>query len=106
MTLYHGISLILLSGLVLIVGMIKPKWILFWMEKPTRMIIAAVAMVMFMIGAVLFGEGNQQKKREQEKQLQAVQPVNPEAEKPAPTAPPPSAVPAQAPATSANELRP
>jgi hypothetical protein len=57
MTIYHGISLLLLAVIIFIVGMIKPKWILLWMDNPSRMIIAAIGMVLFMIGAVLYGEG-------------------------------------------------
>lgn len=37
------------SFLVLIVGMIKPKWVLFWMKEPSRLIVSAVALVMFMV---------------------------------------------------------
>lgn len=109
MTIYHGISLILLSVLLLIVGLIKPKWILFWQEKPSRIMVAGIGLVMFMIGAVLFGEGNKQKKLELQKQAATVtaeKPVNdtPAPEQPKPAAPAPA--PAQAPETSANELRP
>jgi hypothetical protein len=105
MTLYHGISLILLSIVLLIVGMIKPKWILFWVVHPTRLMIAGIGMVVFMIGAVLFGEGNKQKQLELQKHpvvIEAGKPVN---ETPEP-APKPAVAPAQAPTTSANDLRP
>lgn len=108
MTIYHGISLVLLAVIILVVGLIKPKWILFWMDHPTRLMIGGICMVIFMIGAVLFGEGNKQKKLEMQKQaatLQSGKPVSdtPEAEpKPVIPAPPP----AQAPTTSANDLRP
>lgn len=37
------------SFLVLLVGLIKPKWVLFWMQEPSRLIVSAVALVMFMI---------------------------------------------------------
>lgn len=109
MTIYHGISLIFLSFGVLIVGLIKPKWILFWQENPSRLMVTGIGMVMFMVGAVLFGEGNKQKKLELQKQtatVQAGKPVNdmPESEQAKPVAPPPP--PAQAPTTSANDLRP
>lgn len=107
MTIYHGISLILLSILLLIVGLIKPKWILFWMEAPTRLIIAGISMVMFMVGAVMYGEGNKQKQLELQKQAATVQTGKVASDVPEPvkpvTPPPP---PAQAPTTSANELRP
>lgn len=56
-----GINTLIISFLVLIVGLIKPKWLLFWMEKPGRLPIVAIAMLLFMVGATLFGEGNRQK---------------------------------------------
>lgn len=105
MTLYHGISLILLSVLLLIVGLIKPKWILFWMNEPTRIMIVGVGMVMFMIGAVLFGEGNKAKQLELQKPPAIVKPAQVVSDKPE-TAPKPAPLPAQAPSTSANDLRP
>jgi hypothetical protein len=37
------------SFLVLLVGMIKPKWVLFWMKEPNRLIVSTVALVMFMV---------------------------------------------------------
>lgn len=63
MLIYHGISIILLSVLVLIVGMIKPRWILLWMDNPGRLPIAVVASVLFMIGMVMYGEGNKDKQQ-------------------------------------------
>lgn len=66
--IYYSFSPLILSVLVLIIGLIKPKWILIWMEKPERWLIVAIAMVLFMIGAVLYGEGNKQLR--QEKALQ------------------------------------
>ncbi|MCF7969548.1 MAG: hypothetical protein K9L22_00070 [Methylococcaceae bacterium] len=55
-----AINLLVLSVGILIVGLIKPNWLLFWMEKPSRFIIVAVSIVLFMAAAVLFGEGNRQ----------------------------------------------
>ncbi|MDF1582619.1 MAG: hypothetical protein RQ733_12185 [Methyloprofundus sp.] len=55
-----AINLLVLSIGILIVGLIKPNWLLFWMEKPSRFIIVAASIVLFMAAAVLFGEGNRQ----------------------------------------------
>lgn len=111
MTIYHGISLILLSVLLLIVGLIKPKWILFWMEQPTRLMITGICMIIFMVGTVLFGEGNKQKQLELQRQAAIVKsgkPLTDDTPKPetAPKPVAPAAPPAQAPSTSANDLRP
>ncbi len=53
-------NLLLLSVFIFIIGMIKPHWLLFWMEKPNRFVIAGVSVILLMAGAILFGEGNVQ----------------------------------------------
>lgn len=55
-----SINLLIISVGILIIGLIKPHWILFWMEKPERMPIIALSVVLFMIGVVMFGEANQE----------------------------------------------
>lgn len=37
------------SFLVLLVGLIKPNWVLFWMKEPSRLVASSVALVMFMV---------------------------------------------------------
>jgi hypothetical protein len=59
-----AINILLLSVIFLIVGMIKPKWLLFWMDKPGRMPIVLLSSVLFMVGAVMFGEANLAKQQE------------------------------------------
>lgn len=76
--IYYSFNVLVLAAIVLIVGMIKPKWILLWMEKPGRLPIAMIAGVLFMIGAVMFGEGNkqlQQEKAQLSKQQTTQQPA-------------------------------
>ena len=80
--IYYGLSLLLLSTLVLIVGLIKPKWIFIWMEKPGRAPVIMIAGVIFMIAAVLYGEWNKQLQKEKE-QLSKQQIAQPGAVKPA-----------------------
>lgn len=80
--IYYSFNVLILALIVLIVGLIKPKWILLWMDQPGRFPIAIIASVLFMIGMVMFGEGNrqlQQEKAQQSKQ-QAIQ--NPGSEVP------------------------
>ena len=60
-----AIDLGLITLLFFIVGMIKPKWPLFFMENPSRFIILAVTTVLFMITATLYGEGLCREKLEQ-----------------------------------------
>lgn len=51
--------------LFLIVGMIKPKWPLFFLKKPDRFLVLIISTVLFMITFTLFGEGNRQKAAEE-----------------------------------------
>lgn len=51
-------NLLLLAVGILVVGLIKPKWLLFWMDQPNRYIIVGVSVILFMSAAILFGEGN------------------------------------------------
>lgn len=74
--IYYSFSVLFVSILVLIVGMIKPKWIFLWMDKPGRLPVVMIAGVLFMIFAVMFGEGNrqlQQEKAQLSKQQQTTQ---------------------------------
>ena len=59
-----SINLLVLAIGFLIVGMIKPHWILFWMEKPKRMAIIILSSVLLMVAAVMFGEANKEKQQQ------------------------------------------
>lgn len=90
--IYYSINVLVLCVVVLIVGMIKPKWILLWMDKPGRLPIAIIAIMLFMAAAVMFGEGNKQLKQEQAQQAQQQSVQKPSAEVPVtPGAVPPPA---------------
>jgi hypothetical protein len=51
--------------LFFIVGMINPKWPLFFLKKPDRFLILIISTVLFMATFTLFGEGNRQKAAEE-----------------------------------------
>ena len=53
-------NLLILALGVLVVGLIKPQWLLFWMEKPNRFIIVGFSVILLMAAAIMFGEGNRQ----------------------------------------------
>ena len=56
-----------------IVGMIKPKWPLFFLKKPDRFLVLIISTVFFMISATLFGEGHRQNMQKQEAKQTATQ---------------------------------
>lgn len=37
-----------LAVLFFIIGMIKPKWVLFWMKEPDRLTASSIALIVFM----------------------------------------------------------
>lgn len=41
-------ALVVFSILILIIGLIKPKWVLFWMKEPSRIVVSCIALVIFM----------------------------------------------------------
>lgn len=38
------------SAVYLIIGLIKPKWVLFWMKQPDRLTVSSIALLLFMGG--------------------------------------------------------
>lgn len=60
--LLHAMNLGILALLFFIIGMIKPQWALFFMEKPSRWLVTAITTVVFMIVMTMYGEGNRQAK--------------------------------------------
>jgi VIT1/CCC1 family predicted Fe2+/Mn2+ transporter len=86
-----AIDLGLITILFFVLGMIKPKWPLFFMENPGRFLIVVITTILFMITATLYGEGLRREKLEKAAEQPASQstvpapvpvPV-PEPEKPA-----------------------
>lgn len=59
-----AIDLGLITILFFILGMIKPKWPLVFMENPSRFIIVIVTTILFMITVTLYGEGLRREKME------------------------------------------
>ncbi|MEY2696740.1 MAG: hypothetical protein RL333_878 [Pseudomonadota bacterium] len=58
--------LVALSPVVFLIGMVKPKWILFWMKEPDRLIASSVGLLMFMGTFTYYSELRVQHKAEQE----------------------------------------
>lgn len=48
--------LVPLSGIVFLIGLVKPKWILFWMKNPDRLWASSVGLLMFMASWTAYTE--------------------------------------------------
>lgn len=79
-----------------IVGMIKPRWPLFFLKKPDRFKILIISTILFMISATLYGEGNRQAKLAQAPKAAAAESFDPA------SAPVPVPMPASAPVSKPN----
>jgi len=64
--LLFALNLIILTVLFFIAGMIKPKWPLFFLERPTRFLVIVITTVLVMISFTMYGEGMRQQKEERE----------------------------------------
>ena len=67
MMIHAAINILILSVLLLIVGLWRPKILLFWMDEPKRFSIIVIFFLLLMIGATLFGEGSRLKQLELER---------------------------------------
>lgn len=73
----QALNLGILTAMFFIIGMIKPKWPLFFMEKPNRFLILVISTILFMISATMFGEGHRQEKNEKATKEALTQPQAP-----------------------------
>ena len=65
------------------IGIVKPKWALFFLEKPTRFLIITISMVGFMAGWTMTSEAIRQEKMAQQAVQSTTQAApSPEAEIP------------------------
>lgn len=85
--IYYAFNIMILSAVFLLVGLIKPKWLLFWVKQPGRLPVIIISSALFMVAAIMFGEGNKQLKQEKATAAAVSQPVNPAAEVPVVAAP-------------------
>ena len=53
-----AINLALVTILFFLIGMVKPKWALFFLDKPDRMMITAITAVLVMVSVTMYGEGH------------------------------------------------
>ncbi len=74
--------LVVLSPVVFLIGLIRPKWILFWMKEPDRLWASSVGLLLFMASVTAYselrlrhktpgqGEQHQQRSADQQNELQ------------------------------------
>lgn len=48
--------LVALSPVVFLIGLVKPRWILFWMKEPDRLYASCVGLIMFMATFTAYSE--------------------------------------------------
>lgn len=73
--IYYSFNLAILAVVLLIVGLIKPKWLFFWMDNPGRFPTLFLTAALFMAAMTMFGEGNKQLQQEKEQAVKTVQPT-------------------------------
>jgi hypothetical protein len=76
---FYSFHLAIFTIIFFVLGMIKPKWPLFFLKEPTRFMILMITPILIMITVTLYGEGL---KREQEEK--ALQETPAKVAKPAP----------------------
>ena len=62
--------------LFFVIGMIRPKWALFFLKEPTRFLISSISLVAFMIAMTVYGEGHKQETLEAKKVIESATPVS------------------------------
>ncbi|EIC28698.1 hypothetical protein [Methylomicrobium album] len=65
---FYSFNLAAFTLFFFVLGMIKPKWPLFFLKEPTRFMILMITPILIMITVTLYGEGL--KREREEKALQ------------------------------------
>ncbi|KJV06487.1 hypothetical protein [Methylocucumis oryzae] len=63
--LLAALNLMLITVLIFIAGMIKPRWVLFFLDKPSRTQILSITLVLVMISFTMYGQAISDKKKEE-----------------------------------------
>ena len=76
-------ALVVLSVLILIIGLIKPKWVLFWLDQPNRVLASGIALLLFMVSMTAYTQLTVQPKKlsERERTNQEMKKLNKESGK-------------------------
>jgi hypothetical protein len=66
--IFYSFHLAIFTIIFFVLGMIKPKWPLFFLKEPTRFMILMITPILIMITVTMYGEGL--KREREEKALQ------------------------------------
>ena len=55
-----SIHILVYTFLFFAIGMYKPRWALFFLKQPTRFLVSSIALVAFMVGATVYGQGHKE----------------------------------------------
>ena len=88
------------TAIFFLLGMIKPKWPLFFLKEPSRFMILMITPILIMITVTMFGEGT---RREKEAKALKESPAKVVEPAPVPVPTPAKDAPPSVPATKANK---
>ena len=90
-----SITLFMFTLLFLIIGLYKPKWVLYGLKEPDRIWVVSISVILIMVCITLFGEG--MKRRLENSQITQIEqpstdvkPTDPVADKTQPSSQPKS----------------
>lgn len=63
-------------GLFVVVGMVKPKWALFFLKNPSRIIVMSISIILFMAVMTFYGAWNKEKMLQEKKSVESSIPVS------------------------------
>lgn len=67
MLIFYSFNLGIFTIVFFIAGLIKPKWPLFFMKEPSRLLVVAITTIMVMVSLTMYGEGNRLIRMEKER---------------------------------------
>jgi hypothetical protein len=62
--IFYSFHMAAFTILFFVIGMIKPKWALFFLKEPSRFMILMITPILIMITVTLYGEGIKREKEE------------------------------------------
>lgn len=60
----HAFNLGIITAFFFVIGMFKPNWALFFLNKPNRFLVLIISTVLFMVSMTMYGAGTKELKAE------------------------------------------